>query len=306
MTDHLTLSIVTRYDQSIFDTELRGWYQSLSGVSSLKDRLMLASQNFYGKSYLRDPLGEGVRGRFDQNPLYRTDAVDCLSFLNIVLAMGLSPELDQFASCLQQLRYRGGEVHYVNRHCFMCVDWNEAHQASGLVHDLTSAFVNKKGEALATTAEAYIDRPAWIRAHDLRSIKRFEALPVAEAATLLSELHAYADQLAARQSSLSYLPFDCLLDQKGFLHEDTAETFPDVSIIEFVRPNWVTAYAPGTHVNVSHVGFLFRRDDELFFRHASQDHGYVLEELFSDYLRYCLSIPSLAGIHVLGLSDLSL
>ena len=69
---------------------------------------------YLGAPYLNDPLGEGVPP--DTDPLFRDDAFDCVTFVETVLAGG-------DAGKLIQIRYRDGDVDFVNRNHFMETDW---------------------------------------------------------------------------------------------------------------------------------------------------------------------------------------
>ena len=58
------------------------------------ERLAIVSSAFLGRPYFWGPLGEGAEGDFDQYPLYRADLFDCLTFVETVLAVALTDNLE--------------------------------------------------------------------------------------------------------------------------------------------------------------------------------------------------------------------
>lgn len=71
-------------------------------------------RQYLGTQYVLDPLGEGVPP--DADPLIRTDAFDCTTFVETAMANG---DVDK----LTQIRYRDGVPGFLNRNHFMETDW---------------------------------------------------------------------------------------------------------------------------------------------------------------------------------------
>ncbi|MDE6250007.1 MAG: DUF1460 domain-containing protein [Alphaproteobacteria bacterium] len=69
---------------------------------------------YLGAKYILDPLGEGVAP--DTDPLIRTDAFDCTTFVETVMANG---DVDR----LTKIRYRDGVPGFLNRNHFIETDW---------------------------------------------------------------------------------------------------------------------------------------------------------------------------------------
>lgn len=69
---------------------------------------------YVGALYLSDPLGEEMSP--DTDPLIRTDAFDCVTFVETALAGGN-------VSKLTKIRYKDGNVGFVNRNHFIETDW---------------------------------------------------------------------------------------------------------------------------------------------------------------------------------------
>ena len=73
-----------------------------------------SGENYLGAKYIRDPLGEEHAP--DTDPLIRTDAFDCTTFVETVMAGG-------DVSNLNQIRYKDGEIDFLNRNHFIETDW---------------------------------------------------------------------------------------------------------------------------------------------------------------------------------------
>ena len=69
---------------------------------------------YLGVKYVPDPLGEGVVP--DTDPLMRTDAFDCTTFVETALAGGDDQKLNT-------IRYRDGNVGFISRNHFIETDW---------------------------------------------------------------------------------------------------------------------------------------------------------------------------------------
>lgn len=109
--------------------------------------------NYLGARYEISPLGEAHAP--DVDPLIRFDAFDCTTFVETVLADG---DLER----LNNIRYRDGDIGFLNRNHFIESDWlvNNA----GLVENVSSEF---GATALRHVA---IDKSAWLwRVHGVRA-----------------------------------------------------------------------------------------------------------------------------------------
>jgi cell wall-associated NlpC family hydrolase len=98
-------------------------------------RVEEVSSHFLGVPYVLGPLGEGS-GK-DPDPLVRFDAVDCVTFVEEMLALTRGTSLDQSKALLQQIRYRGDKIAYEERNHFMEADWVPNNQRKGFVKDIT-------------------------------------------------------------------------------------------------------------------------------------------------------------------------
>jgi len=110
-----------------------GILANLERVSPLRVRLERASRELLGTPYQVSPL----RGSIDQpeEMVTRTDGFDCVTFLETVLALGLSRHPPQFVETLRAIRYQDGVVDFRARHHYL-TDWHRANLGQGLFREL--------------------------------------------------------------------------------------------------------------------------------------------------------------------------
>ena len=279
------------------DLEIQGLFEGpLRGFALMEDRLAFLCHYFLDKPYLDGACGEGTEGKIDQNPLYRTDAFDCVTFVNLVLALIFSKDLQNFQSLLKKINYKEGKVGYENRHHFMSVDWNPANEQLGLIKPLTETIKDAEGKPIFQMTEAWIDRPNWFRHRTLEAIK----LPNAKAQekkAALDQLHQQAELMAGEKGKLSFCPLDKLFKEEN-ADEFVLAQFPKAGVMEIVRPNWDLTRQIGTHLNISHVGFILQQSGQLYFYHASSTPQKVVVCLLKDYLKSFLKHPTIRGVAI--------
>jgi hypothetical protein len=214
-----------------------------AAVAALGRHIDQVSASYLGSPYARDPLGEGPGARPDPDPLFRRDRVDCVTFVEQVLAEAMARASQDHLALLTRLRYRGGVVGFATRNHYMVSDWLRHNR--WCVADVTSIV----GEGGTRQMAKIIDRAAFFRRRG-------------------------APEEAARapveRSVTSYVP------RAGIA--TALDRFPDVALLIWVQDR------PG--IIAAHCGFAIRREDGvLFFRHASERRGRVLEEPLLAYLR---------------------
>ena len=64
----------------------------------IQQRIKTQSGVLLNTPYLAGALGEGVSGKYDQNPLYRFDYFDCETYVDTVMALVLAKNLTDFRS----------------------------------------------------------------------------------------------------------------------------------------------------------------------------------------------------------------
>ena len=98
--------------------------------------------DFLGAPYVESPLGEATAP--DLDPLIRFDAFDCTTFVETVLANGDQGQLNQ-------IRYKDGEIGFLNRNHFIESDWlsNNSKRVKNVSHEyaptkVRNVIINKK------------------------------------------------------------------------------------------------------------------------------------------------------------------
>ncbi|KTD07181.1 N-acetylmuramoyl-L-alanine amidase-like domain-containing protein [Legionella jamestowniensis] len=275
-------------------------YHNLNNLpkSDMAARLEAISSQFLGKEYLLGALGEGIKGRFDQAPRYRTDAFDCDTYVTTVLAIALANDTNNFKQCLCRIRYENGHVAYISRNHFTSLDWNLNNQRQGFVKDITNTFKDANNQPVAQMAKAVIDKPSWYQHLTTKNIRLNSQNSENEQLRRLTDLKNRGSTLPKINSELPYIPLTALFDAQGSANQYLFSQIPNAAIIEIVRPNWNLKEAIGTHLNVSHLGFAFWKNGTLYFREASTVHGRVIDVPLIDYLKEALSSPTIKGINV--------
>lgn len=253
-------------------------------------RIDLFSQTFKDLPYgAGGPLGEGEQGRFDQDPLYRFDAFDCTTYVETVIGLALSQEVNSFENKMDMIRYENGGVDYLKRNHFPSLQWIPNNIKNGVFKEINHLVLPASERKMA---EAVINLPGWLKTIKIEEIKApFATLE--ERQNLLEELQAHASDYSPVNARIEYLPIAVLLTKPQVL-----KNIPHGTIVNFVRPNWDLTNVIGTHMNISHQGFVFQTEAGPVLRHASTA-GKVKEESFLEYLKKFENHATLKGIHLL-------
>lgn len=101
---------------------------------------------YLGAKYVLDPLGECTPP--DTDPLIRDDAFDCTTFVETVLSDG---NVDK----LNKIRYKNGEIDFLNRNHFIETDWLPNN--SDIVENVSAQYGTTKIRRVAT------DKKSWFK-----------------------------------------------------------------------------------------------------------------------------------------------
>ncbi len=296
----MSIQIIPRYDLSGFESQLNEIYRDRLHLDqmSLEDRIDFFSHRFLGRPYLLGALGEGEKGLFDQNPQYRFDCFDCLTYVNTVLALTKGHTGRDFLQHLLHLNYYDADPKYIKRFHFVSVDWNIQNQTAGYLKDITAKIFGVNGEIIVQQASTYIDRPAWIQHRNLMDIKLIENTLHDVPEALLEALHKLSAEVRVQEASISYVPIASLFDAHNAPISDIFDQIPHASIIEIVRPNWNLKEKIGTNMHVSHIGFALRTESGLMYRQASSEEKCVIDIPLEHYLYQRLNSPTIKGINI--------
>jgi len=155
-------------------------------------RLVALSAHFLGARYQVSPLGEGEG--IDPDPLFRSDAADCLTMVEQSLALSLARTPDEVLPTLNRLRYSDEGVTYASRLHLMEAQWLPTQLSRGVIRDVTREI---GGEVTVRTRKSLTTRTwtsASSRALSLPAEKQpvgdfaFDVIPLADAEARMSAI----------------------------------------------------------------------------------------------------------------------
>ncbi|MGC1854794.1 MAG: N-acetylmuramoyl-L-alanine amidase-like domain-containing protein [Candidatus Aquirickettsiella sp.] len=267
---------------------------SLNQNYPIQQRIEIQSAALLNTPYLEGALGEGVNGRYDQNPLYRFDHFDCETYVDTVMALALAKNLPDFRSKINQIRYKQSNVSFTLRNHFPSADWIPNNKKNGYIRELSYLIAGQKTRLTRTQ----INFRNWY--HNL-TIDRIQIpyLSLQEKQMRLFQLKKQGEALyGIKNVSISYIPVFELLQNPGL-----RQRIPTGSLIFFVGHDSYLSSRIGTPMNVLHMSFAIWNNGQLYCRMASSKAGRVLDVLFPDYLKTYLSLGTLNGISVWSITD---
>jgi hypothetical protein len=275
--------------------EAQTYLDRSQNISEIPARLDTFSKMFIGKPYgFGGPLGEGPTGRYDQDPLYRFDTFDCTTYVETMVSLALSRSASEFESKINEIRYADGEVDYLKRNHFTDLWWIPNNIKNGLLTDIT----RELGGDHVLIASAEINLPGWLKKIHPEEIQVPNVSPE-ERNVLLDELHNMSRFYTPVTAEVPYVSINWILKNPSF-----ANKIPHGTIVNYVRPNWDLTEVAGTHQNISHQAFLFRKGNVLYQRHASTSNPKEVFELpFLEYIKKFENHPTLKGIHLMRVND---
>lgn len=265
--------------------------------TTMAERLEYFSRALLGQPYLLGALGEGENGVYDTSPLYRFDGFDCETFVDTVLALALSHNAETFAQCINRIRYKNGIVNFTTRNHFASLDWNLNNQEQYFLKDISKTFRDAQGKPVYKIARARIDKSAWYQKLPLSRL-RIATEDKTILRSKLKALHQEGQHFNVVEAILPYIPLTALFNTKGQANTALFQQIPNGAIVEIVRPNWDLTDAIGTHLNVSHLGFVFWQGQRAIFREASSVHHKTIDVDLIAYLREYLDSPTVKGINI--------
>lgn len=282
---------MARYDQQISKIYQLATQQSLADTAQ---NLAFMSARFLGKPYLLGALGEGEEGLFDQGPLYRTDAFDCLTYVNTVLALTYGHNLQQFVDYMKRINYKNGDVDYVKRNHFTVVDWNINNQKNGYIKDITGLIVNEKKQPVVIEGQTLVEKQEWYRRKRMNNMKFIHPLSKSEQKTRLAMLQSYSAVVQDVKSEVAYIPLSVFF-KNGKPDAALFQQIPSGTIVEIVRP-YIHRGTTFESLGISHLGFAFRTTQGLVFREASTIEHHVIDIPLAEYLQHYYGHSDVKGV----------
>ena len=324
-------SLVAEQRQAEFDRVIAT--NKATGASTV-DRIERLSKVLLGAPYVDGNLGEGVKGRYDQDPMSRFDVFDCTTYVETVLAGAMSQSVDEFLPNLEKIRYQDGRVSFVSRNHFPSADWLPNNR--WMLTDVTQ----KIGASQTRFAKTLIDKKAWYQRMTISRIQGVELSP-AEKRNRLLELQKQGDKFAPEWVTTPYIPLTAVFQKSPLSEAQKAQRasqinqlkndpklngkakkkalrelaikqhlanakintallsrIPSGSVISMVRPNYQVKQWIGTNMNITHQAIAIHKNGRLYIRNASLLKKEVVDQDFVSYFSRYLEHSSLKGFNV--------
>ncbi len=251
------------------------------------DKITYFSAYFLGYNSTLGPLGEGNLDIFDKDPLFSFSDFDCTTFVETILALTFSKDLDSFYSNLINIRYKDGKISFKNRNHFISVDWIPNNTKLGFLEDVTTQI------GPSNLSKTMIDKKGWYEKLNISILGGQDNLSVFEKEELLKLLKSEGKEFSPVLAQIPYINIAYIID-----HPQVLDKIPNGSILNIVRDNWDLSSTIGTHLDVSHQGFAIRKNKILFYRHASLEFGKILDVPLLQYLEKYLGGSVPVGINI--------
>ena len=125
----------TQLAEGLNEAELVGILDDINGEGDLGKRLERISKRFLGRPYVEGSLGGGAE--VPEVLRITLEAFDCVTYLEVVLALACSATLNEFVSMIRRIRYERGEIDWSSRNHYM-TDWARNNEAEGFVANRTA------------------------------------------------------------------------------------------------------------------------------------------------------------------------
>jgi hypothetical protein len=227
------------------EEERRAQLDQTSSTTGLPERLVQMSERFLGTPYAVSPLGEGS-GK-DPDPRIRFDAVDCLTFVEETIALGLSSSWEEVERLLTRIRYADQPI-YAQRNHLMEAQWIPNNIQKGFLTTATRRY----GGDLTQRVWKEINQRTWASNRSRQLGLTGAERPMGKYALSMVDLQN-APAIAPRVVSGTIL---------AIVREDRAFSV----------------------TRVSHVGFVIQKDRRTYLRHATRTFGKVVDEDLKTFL----------------------
>ncbi len=241
--------------------------QNVFAGDSLCEKIITTSNEFLGKPYSLGPLGEG-RG-IDTDPLYRFDKFDCLTFVETVLAKTFSSE-NNFPEIMNDIRYKDGYVSFETRNHFQNPDWvnNNAKYVKNISNEISKFILNKD----AKQSVINLDKKSWFKKN-------------------------YDIDVDVKPQTVT-LDYITLSDFKNNIEKFTSFVNKPYIFMTVISDKTLPQKV-GTEIDVSHTGFLIKKNGVLYLRHASSIAGKVVDNNFEKYIERMQKNPKYMGFSLI-------
>ena len=204
-------------------------YHKMPLKLTLPEKIDYLSKQFINAPYQLGVLGEGEKGLYDQSPLFQSQAFDCQTFVETVLALSQSNSLPAFQKKMNAIRYKDNTPDYLARNHFISLDWIPNNTKKGFIKDITPTFLNEENVPVFLLSKTLINKNGWLLNKTVEDLKiSNESLKIKRLKTLKSHASAYPKQ----NVSLPYLPLTTLFNKKKQPNLYLFKQIPNGSIIK--------------------------------------------------------------------------
>ncbi len=113
---------------------------------SVKEKIEIFNNLSIGTKYKSDPLGESRVAYYDKDPLINLRKVDCMTYVEQILALSLSESYEGALGILSKIRYKNGMIGFKNRNHYVVTDWLIANK--WIVDDITKKIAGNLTEKM--------------------------------------------------------------------------------------------------------------------------------------------------------------
>lgn len=251
------------HNPSVVDYPWYGTYQKRQAAiaGDFYQRILDLSESFLGCPYEKI-VDDFVMWHVPSKILHdyvRFDAVDCMSFVETVLAMALTrPTGDdadsgagRFLSHLYNIMFSDpAKKSMATRHRFIDSEWIPYNR--DLVYPITDRLgVNLRYASVFQTKRMLIEN----------QIKNKKELDIYNKEKIMDSVQ----ECQPVQSKIAYMPVENVLRHEHLL----MRALPSISIILIISHKPQLAKEIGSHYNVTHMGFGIKKHGHVVFRHAT-------------------------------------
>jgi hypothetical protein len=268
-------------------SELKDVANQIQSHEELSFQALLSSVSHYflraNTPYENGATGEGETGLYDQDPLVTFEALDCTTYVEVVLSLthtfwmqkNESGEqiYEDFMGFSRFIKYKDQmPLAYEYRNHFPETQWLPDLQKKSLLQDITTLIWPK-----ALTASKSIDVQLWYEQKNTSDLRLYDhEHSSSDLESLLHQWRNLGVGVNITTATLPYLSLEVLLDKT------VQERFPDISLFNLIKGQHKKMNPP---VMVSHQGFIVREKGVLYLRHASVGSKKVSQIPLNDYVK---------------------
>lgn len=209
-------------------------------------RMLAISNHFLGAPYKFSPLGE--EGGVDADPLFTTKEFDCLSLVEISMALASTPNVEDALKTLKEIRYFDAALvngpNYALRKHFMESQWIPENTRTGWLTDVTKQ----------------VGGPLTVM------VKKTMSPEIYKKRKKLEELDLPPERIPNGVYQWPVIPLDKM--------DEVAAKIPNGSLVFVVRADYQTI-----PYRITHVGIVIQKKSGTYLRHAKDQGAHMVLDM---------------------------